>query len=267
MNEMLMYEDVLDELKFALGGFVDDEVAEKLCEAWVRYLSETRAENCTTPTLVELSDDVKLPDGYEGSAYAIVADNPRKDHESEGRYRNATGFRDDPRLLFGRMFQVEDIQTAVFEAMVNNMVRNKKAIEDTVSKGGDPRAAIGAILIDSIPDLMKNFRDFMAKKKIERSDERAIALTAFSQYDVQTHAMKNEPFSAEAMQAWLGAAQGPDAKSMPPRVRDSIRAVNGGLWEPSTEEVTSCLRHLEEVGFLRPAEGSSDAKRLYCINI
>lgn len=269
MNELALYEDMCDELRKALGDIVEESAVDKLCEEWVSYLKETRAENSRMPMLVSLSDDVQLPEGLEGAPYALVedvADDWGAYGDSSREQPNATGLLDQPRLLRGRLFQVQDVPAAVFNAVLKAKVKEMaKGLGGNTSTDPDLKVQLTALVIESAPELVGEVKAFVSKKKVDGPEERAVVLTAFSMYESDLHDSKNEPFTASAMLAWLEEAK-TGSPELPLRARDSVRAVDEGQWSPTKEGVDQLLSALMSKGFFRSA-GKSGSDQLYCINI
>lgn len=255
MNEMMLYEDIRDELALALGDVADDAAIDALSKGWVDYLEETKAENSRPPLLVALPAEVSERSGYEGAVYALRDD--MEDVEpnpcgAKGPDRNATGILDQPRLLGGRMFQVQDILNSIACAIFKSSVRDiAKEVGGQVTTTVDPVNHVLLLATESVPDLISDFRSFATGKAVEGPEERAIAIMAFSQYETDLHDTKNEPFTAKAMVEWLRWARDDGAPGMPPRVRGSVRGVRDGSWEPSVDEVETHLRSLADKGFFK----------------
>ncbi|MDI9590940.1 MAG: hypothetical protein QM302_07900 [Acidobacteriota bacterium] len=270
MNELMMYEDLRDELGDALGEFANDEVVNELCERWVLHLNMTRAEASRPPRLIPIPQDVALPAGFDGAAYVLsgaAEDVPGDRLKADDASRNATGPLDQPRLCSGRMFQAKDVLLAMGIAFLKARV-GKLAIEVIQAPGSaDPLSTyLASLPLASAPDLIGDLKSFVAKKRAEGPRENAVVIMAFSEYECDMHDTKNEPFSAEAMVAWLSWARDSGAKEMPPRVRDSVRAVANGSWDPTVKEVEQILSNLAGKGFFRKIDASGSAQ-LYCINV
>ena len=247
-----------------------DGVFDELCERWVLHLNMTKAEASRPPRLIPIPQDVALPAGFDGAAYVLsgaAEDVPGDRLKADDASRNATGPLDQPRLCSGRMFQAKDVLLAMGIAFLKARV-GKLAIEVIQAPdSADPLSTyLASLLLASAPDLIGDLKSFVAKKRAEGPRENAVVIMAFSEYECDMHDTKNEPFSAEAMVAWLSWARDSGAKEMPPRVRDSVRAVANGSWDPTVKEVEQILSNLAGKGFFRKIDASGSAQ-LYCINV